>query len=167
MRVVRVLCPHWNERPDGEAPSLLVLHADGGRTEQGTLSWLADPRSKVSYHVLIGRTGEIWSVVPTAKRAWHAGKSEYMGRENVNDFSVGICFANAQNGVEHFTDAQYSAGALYLDHLITACPSLSLDRITTHAAVARPRGRKSDPGPDFLVADLVNRTKSIRPRCEA
>lgn len=167
MKIARVICPHFNERPAGEAPSLIVLHADASKSEQGTLSWLADPRSKVSYHTYIGRKGEIWSVVPVEKRAWHAGKSEHEGRANVNDFSVGLCFANAQNGVEHFTDAQYSAGALYLNHLLLTYPSLSLTRVTTHEAVARPRGRKSDPGPFFEVADLINRTKSLRPRCEA
>ena len=45
---------------------------------------------RVSSHLFIKRTGEIIQFVPFDKRAWHAGVSKYKGRENFNDFSIGI-----------------------------------------------------------------------------
>src|SRR5210317_748030 len=46
--------------------------------------------TKVSSHLFIKRHGELIQFVPLDKKAWHAGKSEYMNRENFNDFSIGI-----------------------------------------------------------------------------
>lgn len=164
MKVVRVLSPNFNARPHGEV-SLVVLHADAAPNEEATLSWIASPVSKVSYHTYIGRRGEIWAMVPVEKRAWHAGVSEFEGRENVNDFSVGLCFANRQDGVERFTDAQYTAGALYLSSLVSAYPSLAMYnhyRVTTHQDCARPVGRKHDPGPLFDVRHFLDGVRSLR-----
>ncbi|MGQ7114242.1 N-acetylmuramoyl-L-alanine amidase, partial [Escherichia sp. TWPC-MK] len=45
---------------------------------------------RVSAHCLIRRDGEIVQYVPFDKRAWHAGVSQYQGRERCNDFSIGI-----------------------------------------------------------------------------
>lgn len=45
---------------------------------------------KVSAHLLIRRNGACVQFVPFNKRAWHAGVSCFQGRENCNDFSIGI-----------------------------------------------------------------------------
>ena len=44
----------------------------------------------VSSHLLIRRDGELVQYVPFHLRAWHAGASNYRGRERCNDFSIGI-----------------------------------------------------------------------------
>ena len=157
MKVIPRPSPNCNARPHGEV-SLVVLHADAAPNEEATLSWITAPISKVSYHTFISRKGEVYAIVPAEKRAWHAGVSEHEGRPNVNDFSVGLCFANRQDGVEPFTDAQYEVGALYLASLVAAYPGLAMYdhyRVTTHQACARPVGRKHDPGPLFDVARLL------------
>src|SRR5690606_23050181 len=41
-------------------PSMVVIHADAGKTEAGTISWILDPRSRVSYHYLVGRDGTVY-----------------------------------------------------------------------------------------------------------
>ena len=45
---------------------------------------------EVSSHFFIERDGSIKQFVSTQKRAWHAGISHYQGRDNCNDFSIGI-----------------------------------------------------------------------------
>jgi AmpD protein len=45
---------------------------------------------KVSSHLLIKRNGAVVQFVQFADKAWHAGVSHYRGRDNCNDFSIGI-----------------------------------------------------------------------------
>ena len=45
---------------------------------------------KVSSHLFIDRDGSITQFVPFDKKAWHAGVSNFNGRENCNEFSIGI-----------------------------------------------------------------------------
>lgn len=161
MKVESRPSPNHNERPHGEI-SVIVIHADADSNIATSLAWICDPRSKVSYHTIIGRTGHVYSVVPVVKRAWHAGVSEFRGRQNVNDFSVGLCFGNRNDGHEPYTDQQYEAGALYCASLITAYPHITLADVTTHAAIARPVGRKTDPGPLFDMTRLLTRIAELR-----
>ena len=59
----------------------------------------------VSSHVFIKRTGKIIQFVPFNKVAWHAGKSSYKGRENCNEFSIGIELEGSIK--DYFEDIQY------------------------------------------------------------
>jgi N-acetyl-anhydromuramyl-L-alanine amidase AmpD len=156
--------PNFNDRPDAEVSSI-VLHADAAPRIKQSIDWLRDPASKLSYHVIIGRLGDAYQLVGFGKRAWHAGVSEedapasgdHCGigdcavdeRHNVNDFSIGLAFGNAQNGVEHFTEAQYQVGAEMCRDLIEAFQLITPERIVTHAHIALPAGRKADPGRFF------------------
>lgn len=151
MTIIQRPSPNHGKRPAGVAVDCLVLHADAGRSEEGTLGWLANPESKVSYHYLVGRTGTVYQCVPDARRAWHAGVSTFQGRPNVNDYSLGVSFANSQAG-EPFRAAQLAAGVQLVADLC-AKHAIPLTRITTHAAIAP--GRKHDPGPLFPFAQFV------------
>lgn len=154
--------PNWNNRPAGTVIDTLVIHADADSDVATSLAWICDPKSKVSYHTLIGRTGHVYSVVPSVKRAWHAGVSEFRGRPNVNDFSVGLSFGNRNDGKEPYTDAQYEAGAQYSAALMQTYPAITLADVTTHAAIARPVGRKTDPGPLFDMTRFLSRIAELR-----
>ena len=44
--------------------------------------------------------------VSTNKRAWHAGESSFQGKNNCNDFSIGIELEGTDNSA--FEDVQYS-----------------------------------------------------------
>ena len=96
----------------------------------------------VSTHFFIRRTGEVIQYVPTVKRAWHAGLSNFRGRNACNDFSVGIELEGT--GEAPFTAAQYQA----LGELLPAiCRRHPVKWVTGHEFIAP--GRKSDPGPFF------------------
>lgn len=144
--------PNYGERPPGTVVDTIVLHADAAVTVAQSLAWMLERRSKVSYHLLIGRLGDIYELVPSDKRAWHAGVSEFLGRPNCNDYSVGVSFGNKNDGQEPYRVDQLRAGARVCAALIRKHPAITLERITTHALVALPPGRKTDPGPMFDLA---------------
>ena len=107
---------------------------------------------KVSAHLLIKRTGDIIQYVPFDKRAWHAGASNYEGRERCNDFSIGI----ELEGTEFipYTDAQYAQLNAVLAVLLNTYPKLSRQRITGHSDIAPER--KTDPGASFDWSRLTD-----------
>lgn len=159
--VRRVPSPHVNQRPNDEAPSLLVIHnislppgEFGGpwidALFTGQLDAGAHPyftgicRLQVSAHCLIRRDGEIVQYVPFHLRAWHAGISSYQGREACNDFSIGIELEGTDT--LPYTDAQYRALQAVTELLVQKYPLIA-DHITGHSNIAPQR--KTDPGPSF------------------
>ena len=110
---------------------------------------------KVSSHVLIKRSGEIVQFVPFHERAWHAGKSNYEGRECCNDFSIGIELEGTDS--DQFEDIQYQQLAQLITALQLAYPAIS-DHITGHSDIAP--GRKTDPGTGFDWDRLNNYIKT-------
>lgn len=153
--------PHFDDRPDNESPSLLVVHnislppgKFGGPWIDalflGTLDPTADPffaqiaHLRVSAHCLIRRDGEIVQYVPFNKRAWHAGVSSYRGRERCNDFAIGIELEGTDT--LPYTQAQYQQLAAVTRELISEYPAIA-DNMTGHCDIAPVR--KTDPGPAF------------------
>lgn len=144
-----LLSPNRGFRPQGIRITALVVHATVTPTLPLTTWWFRLPRSRVSAHYVVDRDGTVVQMAEDWARAWHAGVSELEGQEGVNDFSVGIELVNLNDGRDPFTDAQYEAAAAILRHLRQehAIPD---SRVVSHAHVARPAGRKSDPvGFDF------------------
>ncbi|MDF2691516.1 MAG: N-acetylmuramyl-L-alanine amidase, negative regulator of AmpC, AmpD [Gammaproteobacteria bacterium] len=154
--------PFYNERPANALINLLVIHnislppGEFGGHEiedffQGKLEHSKHPyfesikELKVSAHFVIKRSGEIVQFVSVFDRAWHAGKSSFQGKENCNDYSIGIELEGTDDIA--FSEQQYQALAK-LSHLIMQnFPGITLHRIAGHSDIAP--GRKTDPGPCF------------------
>lgn len=100
---------------------------------------------KVSAHVLIRRDGEVVQYVPLHQRAWHAGTSNFEGRENCNDFSIGIELEGADDCA--YQPIQYRILSEVILSLCKAYATLSCERVAGHSDIAP--GRKTDPGPAF------------------
>ena len=160
--VRQVLSAHFDARPAGTVPELIVVHGIslppgefGGpwidRLFTGALPPDAHPyfrdiaRGRVSAHALIRRDGQIVQYVPFGARAWHAGHSQYRGRSACNDFSIGIELEGADD--VPYSDPQYEQLALVAKALLATYPILSPTHIVGHSDVAP--GRKTDPGPGF------------------
>lgn len=151
--------PNCDDRPVDAAIELLVIHnislppgEFGGDAIADLFLNRLDPQAhpyyegianlRVSSHFLIRRDGALLQFVPCAKRAWHAGLSQWSGRERCNDFSIGIELEGADD--LPFSDAQYEclsvlARALYARYPVKASVG--------HSDIAP--GRKTDPGPHF------------------
>jgi AmpD protein len=153
--------PNFNARPNGEI-SLLVIHnislppgqfGTGKVVElfQNELQAEEHPyfaeicHLRVSAHFLIERDGAVTQFVSCLARAWHAGVSLFEGRDNCNDFSLGIELEGTDD--QPFTDAQYTVLAQLGGQLCRAYPAITTDRICGHSDIAP--GRKTDPG-DFF-----------------
>jgi len=100
---------------------------------------------RVSAHLCIFRDGSITQYVPFNRRAWHAGVSQFGGRERCNDYSIGIELEGCDE--QPFTAAQYLALTAATQALLHAYPAITRERITGHSDIAP--GRKTDPGPHF------------------
>lgn len=158
----RLQSPNTDLRPDPADISLLVVHNISLPPEQfggpyiGQLfSNCLDPDEhpyfaeiahlKVSSHLLIDRQGNVIQFVPFSQRAWHAGVSQFEGRDNCNDFSIGIELEGADNIA--YTERQYEVLAEVTKVLCKQYPLIAADRILGHSDIAP--GRKTDPGPAF------------------
>ena len=158
----KIYSPNCDAREDESDMSLIVIHCISLPEGQfGTpyiaqlftnqLDAQADPgfaeicHLQVSSHIVIQRDGLITQYVPFNKRAWHAGTSEYKGREKCNDFSIGIELEGTVRCT--FTEVQYSQLATLIQSLIATYPELNLSDITGHSDIAPQR--KADPGKYF------------------
>lgn len=142
---VTAFSPNSNARPAwANAIECTVLHATADEgNELGAEAWMRNPESQASAHLHIRRDGTIVRLVDDHLRAWHAGRSSWLGKIDVNDFSLGWEIANRNDGVENFTSAQYEALASLGAHYIRQ--GLPSTCFLSHAEVGRPLGRKSDP----------------------
>lgn len=158
----RLESPNKDQRPDRDTINLLVIHNISLPPEQfggphiGELfcnqlnpdfhPYFAEiAQLRVSSHVLIDRMGVVTQFVPFEQRAWHAGVSEFEGRQNCNDFSIGIEMEGADTIA--YTDYQYAALARVTQLLLSQYPGITAERIVGHSHIAP--GRKTDPGPAF------------------
>jgi len=163
--------PHQDARPEATEVSLVVLHYislppgrfSGNAVEKlfmGQLDSNADPGFaaleglRVSAHFFLRRRGDLIQFVDIHRRAWHAGRSSFLGRPACNDFSLGIELEG--DGGHDFTQVQYRRLAALIR---TLSQHLPLRHICGHSDIAPDR--KSDPGPRFdwprtlaSVADL-------------
>jgi AmpD protein len=176
LRGVRwVASPNFDARPAGVQADLIVVH--GISLPPGTFGgpWIDCLFSnslppdehpyfatvsalRVSSHLLLRRDGEITQYVRFADRAWHAGRSSYAGRDECNDYSIGIELEGADT--TPYEDVQYRALAKVVAALCAAYPPLSSARLVGHSDVAP--GRKTDPGPAF---DWVRARRLVAMAC--
>ena len=161
----RLDSPNFGQRPAGGVVDLIVIHSislppgqyGGDEVQQlfcNTLDWDAHPYfdtirgMEVSAHFYIRRNGDLWQFVSCQDRAWHAGQSSYLGRDNCNDYSVGIELEGLEG--DTFESAQY-------DTLIGVCAALQqaypIAHIAGHEHIAA--GRKTDPGAGFEWGQLL------------
>jgi AmpD protein len=151
--------PNAGARPEGVKVSLLVVHSIslppghyGGpeieaffmnRLDSDAHPYFEAIRGlRVSAHFVVRRSGELMQFVSCDRRAWHAGVSAWRGRENCNDFSIGVELEGLEGST--FEASQYDtlaalAGALARRYPITA--------VAGHEHIAP--GRKRDPGEGF------------------
>lgn len=164
--VRRIHSPNHNERPQDCEISLVVIHnislpptqyGGNGVIELFTNRLNPDEhpyfreiyQRTVSAHFFIRRSGELIQFVSCLQRAWHAGVSNWQGRDNCNDFSLGIELEGSD--FDQFTDAQYVTLKSLLGALQWTYP---IRDITGHSNIAP--GRKTDPGPFFEWERIKN-----------
>ncbi|CAA0082932.1 1,6-anhydro-N-acetylmuramyl-L-alanine amidase AmpD [Zhongshania aliphaticivorans] len=154
--------PNYNQRPSGDDISLLLIHnislpaaEFGGPYVHQLFTNCIDCDAHASFqdlrgltvsaHLFINRKGIIHQFVSFNDRAWHAGVSQFEGRDNCNDYSIGIELEGADD--INYTDAQYRELITVTKSLQSYYPAITTNRIVGHSDVAP--GRKTDPGIAF------------------
>ena len=159
--------PNTNKRPEHTSIDTIVIHnislppnefgacgSDGNHYVKALftnqLDWDAHPYfqtikgTEVSAHLFIERDGTITQFVNFNERAWHAGRSSYLGRAECNDYSIGIELEGSD--FVPFSAAQYEALAKAIVAIYDAYPK-TRRHLTGHSDIAP--GRKTDPGDYF------------------
>ena len=154
--------PNFNQRPHNTAVDLIVVHNISLPPGQFNNGYIEDffcnkldakqhgyfesiCQLQVSAHCLIKRSGEIVQFVNFNERAWHAGASIFNGRENCNDYSIGIELEGTDT--LPYTPNQYSQLQRLSQALMQHYPQITPERITGHNTIAPER--KTDPGASF------------------
>lgn len=134
------LSPNRAERVH-ERLGVLFHHSAMGFEE--TIARMQSEVSRVSYHCLIHADGTRCTMVPDSQVAWHAGVSRYLGRENCNDFLLGVAFAGDTYEAP-LSAAQVESALEWLGVRWTGL-GWAPDRVTDHRQVSP--GRKDDLNP--------------------
>lgn len=157
---------HFDLRPQEASIDLLVVHgislpegSYGGKAVtdlfMGRLDCAAHPSLhglrglRVSAHFFIERDGALTQYVSCLNRAWHAGQSSFRGRQDCNDFSIGVELEGCDQ--DAYEPAQLEQLATLCEAVSRAYPSCR--SLAAHSDIAP--GRKTDPGP-FFDWDLLH-----------
>lgn len=159
--------PNYNKRPSEATIDTIIIHNIslppddfGAKDPSGLhyvkalftnqLDWSLHPYfesikgMKVSAHLFIERDGAVTQFVDFDNRAWHAGRSSYLGRPECNDYSIGIELEGSD--FSNFSADQYAVLAEVVSAIHRAYPK-TRRHLTGHSDIAP--GRKTDPGEYF------------------
>jgi N-acetylmuramoyl-L-alanine amidase len=166
-------------------PDTIVIHYTAGSSAMSAINTFKNPSVKASAHVIVGADGKLTQMVPFHKIAWHAGKSSWLDRKGLNQYSIGIEIVNAgrlekcgdklrswfgktfqiEDALEavHHNESEPSWWHCYTEEQISAvfelCKTImdtyQIRYILGHDEISP--GRKSDPGPAFPMEKLRER----------
>ena len=165
--------PNFGPRPDGVRVTLAIVHSISlppgvygddaverfftNRLDASQHPYFEQIGAlRVSAHFFIRRNGEVVQFVSCEHRAWHAGQSQWRGRENCNDWSIGIELEGLEG--ETFERGQYRALIRLLKAVRVRYP---VAEVIGHEHVAP--ARKADPGARFEWPRLA---RALRGRLE-
>lgn len=158
-----VLSPNCDDRPPDTLIDLLVIHGislppGDFNNKSNIIAFFSNQLDmashpyfetiknvKVSAHLCVFRDGSAMQFVPLNKRAWHAGFSQFQGRTQCNDFSIGIELQGTDDAP--YTELQYQTLVMLTHQIQNVYPAITRDRIVGHSDIAP--GRKTDPGLSF------------------
>lgn len=161
------LSPNFGDRSNvvGSVIDSVVLHTTEVSLE-GTLDIFRSRASVVSSHFVIASNGDIYEMVDTTRRAWHA--------TYYNDRSIGIEMVGFANQPSTWNEENLDALTDLLAWLVTAYPTIPLEHpsgdaydfgnnydqpgLVAHSQV-QP-WNKSDPGIYFPWNDVIEDTRA-------
>jgi N-acetylmuramoyl-L-alanine amidase len=147
--------------------SLLILHYTGLPTTQAALDALTGPATEVSAHYLVDEDGGVLQLVPESRRAWHAGRSFWLGETDVNSASIGVEISHpGPLDPRPYGDAQIASVIALAQDICARC-GICAEGVLAHSDVAI--ARKVDPGEFFpwekLAREGVGRWVEPAPIC--
>ncbi len=156
--------PNYNERQSNKI-NYIIIHYTAIETISESIKYLCSKKNKVSSHFLISKNGDIYSLVPESKRAWHAGKSYWKECQDMNSVSIGIELDYFPSYKEKKFSKKLLKSLIYLLKKKINKYNIQPENILGHSDIAPYR--KIDPGINFpwhYLEDLnisfkINRVK--------
>ena len=149
--------PNFDKRKNNQQLKYLILHYTAMETYKEALDYMCKKKNKVSAHFLVTKKGEIYYLVDTNHRPWHAGNSYWKGSEDLNSSSIGIEIDNSGHHIynEEYNYLQIQSLCGLIKKLIKKYEIKQQD-ILGHSDIAP--FRKIDPGEKFPW-DQLNKKK--------
>jgi hypothetical protein len=147
--------PNRDERLGGanDVSAIVLHHTASAADAQRIAMFFSRPASQVSSNYVVGKDGTLVRCVPDTHASWHAGRSTFLGRENVNQFSLGIEICNLGDDVDPYPDSQYASLGRLLAYLMVT-HGITWEGVTRHRDIAIPAGRKIDTSNNFSLVAL-------------
>ena len=138
--------PNFDKRKSSKI-LFIIIHYTALKNYREAISYLSDPKNKVSSHYLISQTGAIFNLVSEKNRAWHAGISYWDGITDLNSTSIGIelDFSNYKKNKNYSKKMINSLVKLLIN--LQKKYNIKKTNILGHSDIAP--FRKKDPGPKF------------------
>ena len=165
MKISNLYSPNFNRKKRSiKSIKIIIIHYTGMQSERESILRLRDPKSKVSSHFVISRSGKIYRLVQDNKIAWHAGKSCWGKYKNLNKNSIGIELVNKGHkfGYTNFKKKQLSSLIVICKKLIKKY-KIKKKNIIGHSDIAPLR--KIDPGEKFPWEKMANNGIGIWYKC--
>ncbi len=123
-------------------PQAIVLHHTSG-SYAGSVAWCMNPASRVSYHCIVAKDGRRSTLADPDERTWHAGRSEWRGKRDLNSWAIGAAF-EGDSYQRQLGEDEMASMADYLLPIMRQY-NLALGDVTDHRTVSP--GRKDDLNP--------------------
>lgn len=137
----------------------VCLHWTGG-SYASAVDWCQRPESKVSYHEIIGRRGELATLVAHGRAAWSVGRSlapaPWKGSSG-NSMTYNIALAGTPPMPPTEQQVARAIERVREAFIFFGWPLSDAHRVTGHDGWAFPAGRKDDPeGRAFRAHEIKN-----------
>ena len=165
MKITHIDSPNYNKlKRSKNSIKFIVIHYTGMQSERESIERLCNPKTKVSSHFLISKSGKVYRLVQDSRIAWHAGKSCWGKYKNLNKNSIGIELVNKGHefGYTNFGEEQLSSLIKICKRLIKKY-NIKNKNIVGHSDIAPLR--KLDPGEKFPWKNLADKKIGIWHRC--
>ena len=153
---VKVDASSYNSQGQDYRQKFIILHYTAGNRDS-SLKTLTENEVSAHYLVSDNKLEPVYSLVNENKRAWHAGVSDWKGRNNLNDTSIGIEIVNdgdVSGTFVPYKDFQIKEVAVLVKYLADKY-EIPATNILGHSDIAPQR--KSDPGPLFPWKELYTK----------
>lgn len=158
---------NFDDRRDGQTPSLILLHYTGTLTSDDARDRFLDDAptdtiGRICPHYLIDGDGQVIRLVDESRRAWHGGRGRWKNFTDINSASVGIEIWNSghEYEFEDFLDVQIDALTSLIRDIRSRWAIRDAD-ILGHSDTAP--GRKIDPGEKFPWQKLCDAGIGLMP----
>ena len=175
MNIIQRPSPNHTRGRQGHVPDLIVCHITDGAFP-GSIDWVINPTSQVSYHFMISRVGEITQCVDIENMAWANGTNNNTNQNarlavvhernvNANLYSISIGFEGRHSETRGALTTEQQASAVWLMQHIrkeiqriwrtSASIPLTREHIVGHIDIT-PITRPNCPGERFPFDEIIN-----------